>query len=119
MCLAPENQVALSDSRRVRLLEIHNTLQQAEGLSYGRIGELVREAMMLIEQEELDPQLVEYNEVFARAFMEKNDFETARKYATMAEDLWIYYGGEEHDNVEGIRELWQAIEEAEEAEDEG
>jgi ClpP class serine protease len=69
--------------------------------------------MILIEQEELDPQLVEYYQQFARAFLETNDLERARQAVSEADRLWRVYGGEEHENVDGIRELWQALREAE------
>jgi ClpP class serine protease len=69
--------------------------------------------MTLIEQEELDPQLVEYHQQFARAFLDTNDLERARQAVSEADRLWRVYGGEEHENVDGIRELWQALMDAE------
>ncbi|KAK4124437.1 SET domain-containing protein [Parathielavia appendiculata] len=103
----------LSDSRRERLREVHLTLGQAERLGSQRVAELVREAMSLIEQEELDPQLVEYYQQFAKAYLDTNHLERARLAIAEADRLWRLYGGEEHENVDGIRELWQALAEAE------
>ena len=73
---------------------------------------------MLIELEELHPQLVEYYVQFAKAYMMINDLKKARHYIKKADEMWLFYGGEEHENVEGMKELWATLEEAErEAED--
>lgn len=119
MCTAPPSERALSDQRRERIFEIHDTLRDSTldekaSLSPARIDRLVREALDLIELEELDPQLVVYHMVFARAYMMVGDFRLARRFIELAEEKWILYGGEEHDNIEGIRELWAELKGAEE-----
>lgn len=83
------------------------------GLDERRVGELVREAMRLIELEELQPQLVEYYEQFARAYLLAGDLERARGFVEKADETWRLYGGEEHENLVGMRELWDTLEEAE------
>ncbi|GAB1317486.1 SET domain-containing protein 5 [Madurella fahalii] len=119
LCSAAPAERHLSDSRRERLLELHRTLGQASGLSNQRVDELVLEATMIIQQENLEPQLVEYYQQFARAYMMTNNLKRAREMVTLADQLWLLYGGEEHENVEGLRELWNALEEMErDAEDE-
>ncbi|KAH6847241.1 hypothetical protein B0I37DRAFT_341273 [Chaetomium sp. MPI-CAGE-AT-0009] len=102
-----------SDRRRERLLEIHQTLSQAERLGGKRVGQLVAEAMGLIEQEELRPQLVEYYQQFAKAYLMVNDLRRARAFVTETDKMWTLYGGEQHENIDGMRELWQTLEEAE------
>lgn len=42
-----------------------------------------------------------------------NDLIRARAFVTEADRAWVWYGGEQHDNIDGMRELWQALEEAE------
>ncbi|KAK3940981.1 hypothetical protein QBC46DRAFT_432749 [Diplogelasinospora grovesii] len=109
MCSAPAEHVALSDSRRERLFEIHHTLSShasedetdGELLSHARVDQLVSEALTLIAQEELHPQVVVYCALFARAYMAIGDLALARKYVALSEENWILYGGEEHDNVDG------------------
>ncbi len=69
--------------------------------------------MHTIEKEELDPQLAEYYQQFARAYMAIGKFQKAREYIVQAEKTWEEYGGEEHENLEGIRQLWNVLEAAE------
>ncbi|KAK3937046.1 SET domain-containing protein 5 [Diplogelasinospora grovesii] len=121
MWAAPAEHVALSDSRRERLFEIHHTLSShaseeetdGERLIHARVDQLVSEALTLIAQEELHPQVVVYCALFARAYMAIGDLALARKYVALSEENWILYGGEEHDNVDGIRLLWEQLAEAE------
>ncbi|KAK4161892.1 SET domain-containing protein 5, partial [Cladorrhinum sp. PSN259] len=114
LCSAPPAERQLADSRRERILEIHQILRKASELqSTRRVDELVREAMTLIELEELHPQLVEYYAQFANAYIMINELKKARDYVQKADDMWLFYGGEEHENVEGMKELWDALEEAE------
>jgi hypothetical protein len=103
----------VSDTRRERLVEIHHTLGQASELSSQRVSELVLEATTLIEQEELHPQFVEYYQQFARAYMMVRNLKRAREFVDLADRMWLLYGGEEHENIEGMRELWETLEEAE------
>ncbi|KXX78909.1 SET domain-containing protein 5 [Madurella mycetomatis] len=113
LCSAASTERRLSDSRRERLLELHRTLSQASGLSDQRVSELVQEAMMIIQQEGLEPQLVEYYQQFATAYMMTNNLKRAREMVSLADRLWKLYGGEEHENIEGMRKLWNTLEEAE------
>lgn len=69
--------------------------------------------MMIIQQEGLEPQLVEYYQQFATAYMTTGNLKRAREMVTLADRLWKLYGGEEHENIEGMRKLWNALEEAE------
>ncbi|KAK1753029.1 hypothetical protein QBC47DRAFT_304211 [Echria macrotheca] len=121
MCSAPAGQIALSDRRRERMFEIHSTLGMAAesaSLSKQRIDALVREAMGIIEVEELDPQLVAYHEVFARAYMSVGDVSSARSHVMAAEEKWVYYEGEEHSNIEQIKRLWEELDGLQEEVDE-
>jgi hypothetical protein len=113
LCSAPREERELSDRRRERILEIHQTLGQASGLSERRVDELVLEATRLIELEELHPQLVEYNQQFAKAYLMTGNLRRARELIVEADKMWQLYGGEEHENVDGMRELWRTLEEAE------
>ncbi|KAK4458991.1 hypothetical protein QBC42DRAFT_308172 [Cladorrhinum samala] len=119
LCSAPPAERELADSRRERILEIHQLLSKASDIqSSRRIDQLVKEATTLIELEELHPQLVEYYVQFAKAYMMINDLKNGRHYIKKADEMWLFYGGEEHENVEGMNELWATLEEAErEAED--
>ncbi|KAK4192324.1 hypothetical protein QBC35DRAFT_374058 [Podospora australis] len=115
LCSAPERERQISDSRRERLLEIHQLLNKASELQggYQRVDELVREALALVDQEELQPQLVEYYQQFAKAYMAIGDLQQAREFVKAADQMWNFYGGEEHENVEGMKELWNTLREAE------
>jgi hypothetical protein len=114
MCTAGPSEIALSDRRRDRLFELHATLSAAaeapDSLPRERIDALVAETRKLIEEEQLDPQLVEYYQVFARVYLALGDGRRAREYIRAAEEKWVLYEGEEHSNVEGIRALWEEVE---------
>ncbi|KAK4250070.1 hypothetical protein C7999DRAFT_38993 [Corynascus novoguineensis] len=113
LCSASIEERNLSDRRRERLLEIHHILGQADLLGSKRVGALIIEAMGLIDQEELHPQLVEYYQQFAKAYMALSDLKRARAFVTETDKMWSLYGGEEHENLDGMRDLWRALEEAE------
>jgi hypothetical protein len=78
----------------------------------------VHEALTVIDEEDLRPQLVEYYQQFARAYLMKNNLGKARVFVAETDKMWRLYGGEEHENLDGIRQLWQALEEAETAAEE-
>lgn len=119
LCSAPPAERALSDERRGYLLDIHKTLGQASELTNQRVDELVREALAIIGEEDLQPQLVEYYQQFAKAYLAIKNLGKAREFVAKADKMWRFYGGEEHENLDGMRALWQALEEAEtEAEEE-
>lgn len=117
LCSAPSAERDASDERRGYLLDIHRTLGQASELTDKRINELVGEATRVIDEEDLHPQLVEYYQQFAKAFLMKKNLIKAREFVAKVEKMWRLYGGEEHENREGVRGLWQALEEAEAEED--
>lgn len=101
------------------MLDIHKTLGQASELTNQRVNELVHEALKIIGEEDLQPQLVEYYQQFAKAYLMIKDFVKAREFVAKADKMWRFYGGEEHENLDGMRALWEALEEAEtEAEEE-
>ncbi|KAK4194373.1 hypothetical protein QBC40DRAFT_319889 [Triangularia verruculosa] len=114
LCSASLREREIADGRRDRILEIYETLSKAAELgSVERVDQLVQETMLLIEKEELQPQLVEYYAHFARAYIEINELKKAREYIQRADKMWLLYGGEEHENVAGMAELWKLLEEAE------
>ncbi len=113
LCSAHTSDRDLSDQRRERLLEIHHLLGQASELSGPRVKELIYEALTVIEQEQLHPQLVEYYQQFAKAYLMRNELREAREFLEKADSMWRVYGGDEHENVEEIRGLWKALEDAE------
>ncbi|CAK7234580.1 hypothetical protein SBRCBS47491_008995 [Sporothrix bragantina] len=118
LCMAPKKVAFSSDIRRTRLVEIYTTLEDEayEGLlTRDKIEALVSEMMLLINGEDLVPQLCEYYAMIARAYLSIEEFEDARYYAQQSEEYWIRYGTEEHDNIEGVRALWKQIDDAEKA----
>jgi hypothetical protein len=50
-----------------------------------------------------------YYDVIARAHLSIGDTRRAQKYATLAEQTWIQYGGMDHDGLEDIRSLWEEV----------
>ena len=122
MCAAGPSEIRLSDQRRERLFELHATLSAAaenpESLPRERIDELVKETLKLIDEEELDPQLVEYYQVFARVYLALGDRRKAKEHIGLAEEKWVWYEGVEHSNIEGIKVLWKELEELEDEEEE-
>ncbi|CAK7236076.1 hypothetical protein SCUCBS95973_009482 [Sporothrix curviconia] len=121
LCTAPPKVSFSSDIRRTRLVEIYTTLEGEayEGmLTRDKIETLLAEMMLLINGEDLVPQLCEYYAMIARAYLSIEAFEDARHYAQQSEEYWIRYGTEEHDNVDGVRTMWKMIEDAEKAREE-
>ncbi len=117
LCTASPAEINASDSRRERVYDIHASLAESyEGdseyvLDEESIDALSEELFALIEEEQLWPQLVVFYEVIARAYMEIAEWDSARKYVALAEQRWNKYGGEDHDNVDGIRALWAELKE--------
>ncbi|KAI0010797.1 SET domain-containing protein [Xylariaceae sp. FL0662B] len=105
LCASSEKQRALSDERRDRLQQIYYQLTEDLDLTSKGIGKLVKEMLSLVEKEQLEPQLLVYYGVVARAYMDINDLGAARKYVALCEELWIQYGGEDDDSLEGIQQL--------------
>ncbi|KAH9905154.1 SET domain-containing protein [Xylariomycetidae sp. FL2044] len=110
LCAASQERRAVSDQRRARLREIYRLLTEDASLSPKQVDRHAREAEALARKEELVPQLLVYFELAARAFLYANDMAGARKYARRCEDLWVRYGGDDHDNVEGMKRLWKDLE---------
>jgi len=113
LCMAPKNVAFASDIRRTRLVEIYTTMEDeaSEGmLTRDKIETLLAEMMLLINGEDLVPQLCEYYAMIARAYLSIEAFDDARHYAQQSEEYWIRYGTEEHDNVDEVRALWKQIE---------
>lgn len=111
LCSSSRKAIQQSDRRRDRIREIRQELSQRYDLSRDQVDKFASELLRLIGDEKLEVQLVVYYEVIARAYMELFDFEKAKEYATMCENAWIQYGGLDHDNVEGMKQLWQDLDE--------
>ncbi len=95
----------------MRLFELYQELPEAT--TKEAISAAVRELMIIVQTEGLQPQLSELYLMVARAYLNVGEFDDAREYAGTAEEYCIRYGSEEHDNVEGMRELWEDINSAE------
>ena len=112
LCSAPQRDKDISDARRDRLLDIH---MQLETLSMGKhkMEDLTDELTYLINKEEMWPLFCEYYVVVSRAHIAFGDIAKAKKYAQIADNTWYQYGGENHENVEGMRDLWNDIKDLE------
>jgi hypothetical protein len=111
LCSSPEENIQLSDMRRGRIEEIHAALNDEKGLSQKKISSLTNELLRLIDKEGMLLNLVVYYELIARAYLRIDDFENAKKFVQLAEEWWVHYGGEEHENMEGIQSLWALVRE--------
>lgn len=111
LCSSSRKTIQQSDQRRNRIRKIREVLSERDDLSGDQVDKLVAELLRLINEEKLEVQLVVYYEVIARAYMGVFDFEKAKQYATMCEAAWIQYGGLDHDNVEGMKQLWKDLDE--------
>ena len=118
MCAAGPNEKALSDNRRERLFDLHATLSQvakgtSEAIGRERVDVLVREATVLIAEEQLDP-LIAYDHVFAKAYIAVNELKKARRYIERAEAKWKLYEGEDSSDAEELGQLRHELRELEE-----
>jgi hypothetical protein len=52
---------------------------------------------------------VEYYETFTRAYLDIGDFDMAWRFANLTDKTWMFYGGEEHENLEGMKKLREDI----------
>ncbi|OIW31930.1 SET domain-containing protein [Coniochaeta ligniaria NRRL 30616] len=111
LCSSSRRVIQQSDQRRNRIREVRAVLAEREDLSGDQVDKLAGELLRLIGEEKLEVQLVVYYEVIARAYMGAFDFEKAKEYANMCENAWIQYGGLDHDNVEGMKQLWRDLDE--------
>jgi hypothetical protein len=111
LCSSSRKTIQHSDQRRNRIREVRDALVTRDDLTEGVIERFAKELLRLIDEENLEVQLVVYYEVIARAYMSVPNFEKAKEYATMAENAWIQYGGLDHDNVEGMKQLWRDLDE--------
>ncbi len=117
LCTAPKDKTWGSEMRRMRLMEIYDAIRdQSKPMSPQEIEAIETEMMIIIRHEDLQMQLSEYYMVLADAYARALVFDKARQYAAMAEELWIRYGTEEHENVAGMRALWEDIDQRELAE---
>ncbi|OAA65680.1 SET domain protein [Niveomyces insectorum RCEF 264] len=118
LCTAPPAQRALSDQRRRRLHAIHGELSATSASATAgystadratRLAEMVDEMEFLVEKEQIWPALCDYYLVATQAFLDVDDFAGARRYWHAASDAWDTYAGEQHENVDTLRDLWKAI----------
>jgi hypothetical protein len=110
LCSASARKISKSDGARTRIQEIYGKLQAGKATSKRRLDSLVSEILDLIREEGLEPQRVVVYEIISRAFIQVNDFESAQRYADMAEKTWTQYGGRDHDGVEDMQKLRQELE---------
>jgi len=112
LCASDKSALSLSDQRRDRLTAIQVELA-SDGynpdLDRRKIGTLVDELERLIDSESMWLNLMVYYETAARAYLRVGDVSSAAKYAALAEEWWLHYGGAEHENVRGLKALWRAI----------
>jgi len=109
LCTADPKDIEQSDSRRHRLAQIHEELEQYSlGETY--VDDRVEELTYLIEKESMWPLFTEYYTVAARAYLGVRRPDKARRYARIADEAWHAYGGENHDGVDDMRQLWRDIE---------
>jgi hypothetical protein len=111
-CTQSPDKIAISDMNRERLYEIHGILTNPSGLNSEDIDEIAEELIQLINEEELWPQLVTYYEALSRAYMQASNFKSAWRYAELTDSTWIQYGGDDHENIDNMRLLWQELKEA-------
>ena len=100
----------MSDTRRERLYEIHNSLAQ-DRLTKSEITTLVKELSLIVELERLQPQWVSYHELISRAHLRSGFLNSATKHAKLADEAWLRYGGLDHEYQDGMRALWADIKE--------
>jgi len=115
MCQLPEKKAWAGEIRRVRLHEIFQALYEHGDITPRKVDNLVNEMNIIVQAEGLQLQLCELYTAVARSYAAARDFEHAREYAAMSEEYWIRYGTEEHENVDGIKELWRDLAELEKA----
>ncbi|TLD05442.1 uncharacterized protein PgNI_09231 [Pyricularia grisea] len=111
LCSAPPHEVELSDKRREKLNDLGIRLREAKDISPKKVTRLVDEMGALIENERLYPQVVVYYTLAAQAFSKAGDRVRARDFARLAEEAWMLFQGEGHENAEGIEEFLREVEE--------
>ena len=109
MCKQTEKQAWPNEVRRVRLHEIYQSLFEYEENTVEKIHGLVREMMIIIQAEGLQTQLCEFYAAIARSYAAAGAIKEARENAALSDEYWVRYGGEEHENIEGQKELWRDI----------
>ncbi|TLS30812.1 hypothetical protein PpBr36_03896 [Pyricularia pennisetigena] len=109
LCSAPPQEVEVSDKRREKLNDLGIKLRLAKDLRPKSVARLVDEMGALIEQEQLYPQAVVYYTLAARAFLAAGDRARARDFVRLAEEAWVLFQGEQHENAEGIQQLWEEV----------
>jgi hypothetical protein len=104
-CNRPRHLDTASDMRRVRLHEIAQALMNYDELRRDTVDDLARELNVVVQAEGVPLMFCEYYMAVARAYMVVHAFPEAREHVRLAEEYWVRYGTEEHENVEGVREL--------------
>lgn len=107
LCTAPEEERSLSDRRRYRLRDILMSLT-SHSVGAGELGKVLHETIDMIEKEELWVLLGHYYAGFAQAYLAAVDFESARKYGFLAEEMAERYG-QEDDIAHAMGNFWQAL----------
>ncbi|TLD30621.1 hypothetical protein PspLS_01715 [Pyricularia sp. CBS 133598] len=109
LCSAPPQEVGLSDKRREMLNNLGIKLRETKDLNPEQVSQLVDQMGALIELEQLYPQVVVYYTLAARAFLKSGNRNRARNFVRLAEEAWVQFQGEDHENDEGIKELWREV----------
>jgi len=113
LCQLPEKKAWPSEVRRVRLHEVFQALHDHADITEQKVDDLVREMNIIIQAEGLQLQLCELSAAVARAYAAAGALGPAREHAALSEEYWIRYGTEEHENIEGVKELWRELAQAE------
>jgi hypothetical protein len=108
LCTIPLAERRVSDQRRLQLLDIHEELTSLK-LDEAQLDERIEQIEYILEMEEIWPLRCEYYMVAARAYIQTGLLERARRYLAMSEEAYIAFGGENHDEVEQVAELWKYL----------
>ncbi|KAI1212021.1 SET domain-containing protein [Annulohypoxylon truncatum] len=109
LCAASAQQRATSDKNRQQLQHIYYSLNEGasgrSNITAAVVNDLAEEMESLVREEGLEPQLLVYYGVVARAYMCVGDLGAARRYVDLSEELWMRYAGEEQDYLAGMQQL--------------
>ena len=104
LCSASAGEIAASDRRRLRVLEIREkVLTHVQRREFHAAINLNEEMVDLIMKEGLAPHLGEHYEVLARLYLAATDLKNAKKFAELAIIDMEANGGE--DVYDGMKEL--------------
>lgn len=107
LCSASPEERAQSDRRRYRLRDILMGLTSYSAGTEG-LDKLLEETLDMMEKEDMGFLVANYYAGFAWAYLGGSDFENARKYGLLAEEMAERYGQEE-DVGQGMGNFWQAL----------